>query len=197
MIGGCRRKNPALLTDSASLCAWLLGSFILSANSHLATAVQDWDEAMAVHVEDSLTLMPIIGRLGGTTGPYHVLDVGTGGGFPGMGLAIACPHWQVCQRNLSLRQVAGSNHPVCSCTSARQAAAWKGGLCSSAGNIVRLCTKEVHLFGEQPGLAPAFKCQCGLGQGRDGRPGLGAPRGGVRAVLHLSLQSELHLCVYT
>lgn len=48
------------------------------------TAVTDWEEAVRIHLLDSLTLVPL---LRGTS----LVDVGTGGGLPGIPLAVARP----------------------------------------------------------------------------------------------------------
>lgn len=53
------------------------------------TSLRDPDEAWTRHVFDSLTLLPMLGELPeGST----VLDVGSGGGLPGIPLACAMPH---------------------------------------------------------------------------------------------------------
>jgi 16S rRNA (guanine527-N7)-methyltransferase len=49
------------------------------------TSVRDPDAAWAVHVEDALAAVPVMERLG----PRRVVDVGSGGGSPGIPLAIA------------------------------------------------------------------------------------------------------------
>ena len=51
------------------------------------TAVPEGEEAWHRHVVDSLSLLPWIASTGATT----VIDVGTGGGLPGIPLAIAGP----------------------------------------------------------------------------------------------------------
>lgn len=51
------------------------------------TAVRDRDEAFGRHLEDSLELVDELRRLA----PARVVDLGTGGGLPGIPLAIAFP----------------------------------------------------------------------------------------------------------
>lgn len=53
------------------------------------TAVRDAQEAWRRHILDSLTLLPAIAEFAEGT---RVIDVGSGGGLPGMPLAIAMPH---------------------------------------------------------------------------------------------------------
>lgn len=48
------------------------------------TRIMDWDEALVLHVLDSLLLVPFV-----LTGCSSILDIGSGAGFPGMPLAIA------------------------------------------------------------------------------------------------------------
>ena len=48
------------------------------------TAIRDLDEARRVHVDDALEALPLLGE-----GP--VVDVGSGGGSPGLPLAVARP----------------------------------------------------------------------------------------------------------
>jgi len=58
------------------------------------TAVRDKDDAYDRHVEDSLALLPALDARAvgdGTT----IIDVGTGGGLPGMIIAIARPTWSI------------------------------------------------------------------------------------------------------
>jgi 16S rRNA (guanine527-N7)-methyltransferase len=63
-------------------------SLLLEANTRFnLTAVTDPDEAWVKHVFDSLTLLPYVVSAEAT----HVIDVGSGGGLPGVPLAIVLP----------------------------------------------------------------------------------------------------------
>jgi len=53
------------------------------------TAVRDPKEMVTLHLLDSLAAVPAF------AGAHHVLDVGAGGGLPGLVLAIACPDMRV------------------------------------------------------------------------------------------------------
>ena len=61
---------------------------VLERNEHInLTAVRDRDEALIKHLEDSLSVM----NLPEFAEAQRIIDVGTGAGFPGALLAIACP----------------------------------------------------------------------------------------------------------
>lgn len=84
--------------DKRGLLAYL--EIILRINETLnLTAVRDRDEAIARHLEESLELVPAIRAIaaerGGRRTPLRLVDVGTGGGFPGVPLAVALPDIEV------------------------------------------------------------------------------------------------------
>ena len=61
---------------------------VLERNEHInLTAVRDRDEALVKHLADSLSVMELPEFWEAT----NIIDVGTGAGFPGALLAIACP----------------------------------------------------------------------------------------------------------
>jgi 16S rRNA (guanine527-N7)-methyltransferase len=49
------------------------------------TSIRDPERAWAVHVEDALAAVPVVGRLA----PGRIADVGSGGGSPGIPIALA------------------------------------------------------------------------------------------------------------
>jgi len=51
------------------------------------TSITDWEEAWTKHIFDSLTLLSVLTELQ----PAEVVDIGSGGGLPGIPLAIAKP----------------------------------------------------------------------------------------------------------
>jgi 16S rRNA (guanine527-N7)-methyltransferase len=62
-----------------------LDLFLHSAQLFNLTAIRDRDEAWARHVVESVRLVPLLGA------GKRLIDVGSGGGVPGLVLAIACP----------------------------------------------------------------------------------------------------------
>ena len=63
----------------------------------LCAAIRDRNQAVERHIHDSLALLPVMDQLASSQDgqSVRVIDVGTGGGFPGVVLAIARPEWQV------------------------------------------------------------------------------------------------------
>ena len=53
------------------------------------TRIVDREQAAIAHVGDALTLLPYI-----PAGPLRIADIGSGGGVPGIPLAVACPECQ-------------------------------------------------------------------------------------------------------
>jgi 16S rRNA (guanine527-N7)-methyltransferase len=61
---------------------------------HNLTAISSPASILSHHLLDSLAILPPISPIFGEK-PCRVLDVGSGGGLPGIPLAIARPRWQV------------------------------------------------------------------------------------------------------
>ncbi|MGB7156539.1 MAG: 16S rRNA (guanine(527)-N(7))-methyltransferase RsmG [Tepidisphaeraceae bacterium] len=79
-----RRANVALTDDQlANLSRYLDLLFEANARMNL-TRITDRASAELQHVADALTVLPHL-----PTGPFHLADVGSGGGVPGIPLAIA------------------------------------------------------------------------------------------------------------
>lgn len=68
---------------------------LLAANERVnLTAIRDRDEAIVRHLLDSLSVVPIWHGLAGDDPPSRMVDLGTGGGFPGAPLAVVWPTTQ-------------------------------------------------------------------------------------------------------
>jgi 16S rRNA (guanine527-N7)-methyltransferase len=61
---------------------------------HNLTAIQTAADVLSHHLLDSLAIVPEVQRVAGD-GAIRLLDVGSGGGLPGVALAIAAPNLQV------------------------------------------------------------------------------------------------------
>ncbi|MHB1158601.1 MAG: 16S rRNA (guanine(527)-N(7))-methyltransferase RsmG [Phycisphaerales bacterium] len=66
------------------------------------TAIVDPEKAWLRHILDSLSLLPHIPTSGGGSGSLSLIDVGSGGGLPGIPLAICLP-----QVNITLLEATG------------------------------------------------------------------------------------------
>jgi 16S rRNA (guanine527-N7)-methyltransferase len=68
---------------------WRFAHMLRERNAHVnLTSIVSWEGILTLHMLDSLSVMPHLGDA------RRVLDVGTGGGFPGIPLAVACPQRQ-------------------------------------------------------------------------------------------------------
>jgi 16S rRNA (guanine527-N7)-methyltransferase len=87
---GRRLKDIGIELDAATIAR--LGDYLarlLAMNEHMnLTAITRPAEAWTRHIVDSLTLVPMLSAL---PAGARVLDVGSGGGVPGIPLAIALP----------------------------------------------------------------------------------------------------------
>jgi 16S rRNA (guanine527-N7)-methyltransferase len=68
---------------------WRYAHMLRERNAHVnLTAIASWEGILTLHMLDSLTVVPHLGDA------KRIVDVGTGGGFPGIPLAVACPDRQ-------------------------------------------------------------------------------------------------------
>jgi 16S rRNA (guanine527-N7)-methyltransferase len=74
------------LDESQLDVLWRYGVMLRERNEHVnLTSVTSPEGILTVHMLDSLTLVPHLGDA------QRIIVVGTGGGFPGIPLAVACP----------------------------------------------------------------------------------------------------------
>jgi 16S rRNA (guanine527-N7)-methyltransferase len=74
------------LDESQLDLLWRYGVMLRERNEHVnLTSIVSPEGILQLHMLDSLTLVPYLGDA------KRIIDVGTGGGFPGIPLAVACP----------------------------------------------------------------------------------------------------------
>ncbi|SDV48517.1 16S rRNA (guanine(527)-N(7))-methyltransferase RsmG [Chitinasiproducens palmae] len=66
------------------------------------TAIRDVQQMLVQHLFDCLSILPTLDRLE----PARVLDVGSGGGLPGLVIAIARPYWAVTLNDIVSKKTA-------------------------------------------------------------------------------------------
>jgi 16S rRNA (guanine527-N7)-methyltransferase len=113
---------------------------MLEVNLHLnLTSVRNRDDAVVRHLLDSLSVVPAWHALAGADPPRSVLDLGTGGGFPGAVLAVAWPGSRVLMVDSTGKKVRAVAQ------------------CLAAAGIANAETRQVR--GEQmPALFPETRC---------------------------------------
>ena len=94
--------TPGLVDGAETLGIKLTGQQADSLNAYLdamlevnkslnLTSIRDREQAVIRHLLDSLTVIPAWHAVAGKSAPKRVLDLGTGGGFPGAVLAVMWP----------------------------------------------------------------------------------------------------------
>ncbi len=74
--------------------------------THNLTAITDPVEAVEKHLVDSLTVLPYLNVAD------SILDIGSGGGFPGIPLRIACQELQIASVDAVAKKIAFQRHVV-------------------------------------------------------------------------------------
>lgn len=80
-----RELSLEVAADTSEKLLRLLAELLRWNRTHNLTAITDPVEGIEKHLVDSLSLLPLL------NGDERMLDVGSGGGFPGLPLKIACP----------------------------------------------------------------------------------------------------------
>jgi len=84
----------------------LLDELLRWNRTHNLTAITDRADAVEKHLVDSLSLLPLL------DGDERLLDLGSGGGFPGLPLKIARPALRVVSVDAVAKKVAFQRHAV-------------------------------------------------------------------------------------
>jgi 16S rRNA (guanine527-N7)-methyltransferase len=88
-------------TDADRIAAFVRALLVENETTNL-TAIRDADQMWRMHICDSLALLPLIDD----TRTHRLLDVGTGGGIPGLVLACARPHVHVTMIDATQKKLA-------------------------------------------------------------------------------------------
>lgn len=93
VASGAAQLGIAVGREQAAQLAHFAALLIKWNAVHNLTAVDQSGDVVPLHLLDSLSILPELDLLAGTRA-LHVLDVGAGGGLPGVPLAIARPQWR-------------------------------------------------------------------------------------------------------
>lgn len=90
---GCESLGITLTAEQIALLSAYVVLFIKWNARYNLSAIRDLDGIISKHLLDSLTIVPLINNYlkGRTDSTLHIADVGTGGGLPGIVLAICFP----------------------------------------------------------------------------------------------------------
>jgi 16S rRNA (guanine527-N7)-methyltransferase len=91
---GARELGLRLSPDQAERLARFAALLVRWNRVHNLTSIAGGAQILSHHLLDSLAILPRIDVIFGERAP-RVLDVGSGGGLPGIPLAIARTHWDV------------------------------------------------------------------------------------------------------
>jgi len=83
---------------------WLQAELLRWNRTHNLTSITDPKEALEKHLVDSLTLLPYLPEAG------RLLDLGSGGGFPGLPLKIVRPQLDIVSVDAVAKKIAFQRH---------------------------------------------------------------------------------------
>jgi 16S rRNA (guanine527-N7)-methyltransferase len=94
IIDGARELGLALSGAQAALLARYCALLARWNRTHNLTAIDEPSQVLSHHLLDSLAIVPALAQIAGDQA-VRILDLGSGGGLPGIPLAIACPQWHI------------------------------------------------------------------------------------------------------
>lgn len=135
-------------TPALTRLLWLQAELLRWNRTHNLTAITDPREALEKHLVDSLTLLPHLPARG------RLLDLGSGGGFPGLPLAIVRPELELVSVDAVAKKIAFQRH------AARRLGL--DGFTAWHGRAEKLATAAVAAGGFDLVVARAFTSLTGL-----------------------------------
>lgn len=94
LVGGAEALGIELGPEQARTLLAYLDAMLAENLKVNLTSIRDRDQAVVFHLLDSLTVAAAWREVTGTAAPRRLLDLGTGGGFPGAPLAVLWPRTQ-------------------------------------------------------------------------------------------------------
>jgi 16S rRNA (guanine527-N7)-methyltransferase len=104
LTGQLRQLSLHVPASASGHMLQLLDELLRWNRTHNLTAITDPAEGIEKHLTDSLTLLPLL------TGEERLLDIGSGGGFPGLPLKIARPALSVVSVDAVAKKIAFQRH---------------------------------------------------------------------------------------
>jgi 16S rRNA (guanine527-N7)-methyltransferase len=100
LINGLEKMNIVLTETQMKHMMDYLNLLLKWNKTYSITAITSMNEMVIYHILDSLALYPYVEK------QHTLLDVGSGGGMPGIPLAIACPHVAVTLIDINQKKTA-------------------------------------------------------------------------------------------
>lgn len=106
LAGQLRQLSLPVPAEASEPLLRLLDELLRWNRTHNLTAITDPAEGVEKHLVDSLTLLPLL------CGNERLLDLGSGGGFPGLPLKVARPDLRVVSVDAVAKKIAFQRHAV-------------------------------------------------------------------------------------
>jgi len=106
LAGQLRQLSLEVSADASDKLLRLLDELLRWNRTHNLTAITDPVEGIEKHLVDSLTLLPLL------AGYERLLDLGSGGGFPGLPLKIARPDLSIVSVDSVAKKINFQRHAV-------------------------------------------------------------------------------------